>query len=62
MGVVRKIENVLQELEPLVEQGKAAGFFNNVKNADQLGGLAGDIRDAIMDYQVRPQGTRSHTN
>ena len=53
------MENVLRELEPLVEQGKAAGFFNNVKNADELSGLAEDIRDAMMDYQVRPQGTRS---
>ena len=53
------MEKVLRELEPLAEQGKAAGFFNNVENADRLGGLAGDIRDAMVDYQVRPQGTRS---
>lgn len=54
MRIVRKLENVLQELEPLVEQGKIAGFFNNIKNADKLGGLTGDIHDAIMDYQVCP--------
>ena len=47
------MENVLQELEPLVEQRKVTGFFNNVENANKLGGLAGDIRDAMMDYQVR---------
>lgn len=35
-----------------MEQGKAEGFFNNVKNADKLGGLVEDIRDAMMDYQV----------
>ena len=28
------------------------GFFNNVKNADRLGGLIEDIHDAMMDYQV----------
>jgi hypothetical protein len=35
-----------------VGQGKVAGFFTNVENSDKLGGLAEDIRDAIMDYQV----------
>ena len=38
---------------PLVEQGKVEGFFNNVENADRLGGLVEDIRDAMMDYLVR---------
>jgi len=40
----------------LAEQGKAEGFFKNVKNADKLGGLVEDIRDAVMDYQVRNRG------
>jgi hypothetical protein len=39
----------------LVEQGKGEGFFNNVMNADKLGGLVEDIRDAVMGYQVRNQ-------
>jgi hypothetical protein len=39
----------------LVEQGKIEGFFNNIRNADKLGGLVEDIRDAAMDYQVRNQ-------
>jgi len=39
----------------LVEQGRVEGFFNNVKNADKLGDLVEDIRDAVMDYQVRNQ-------
>jgi len=39
----------------LAEQGKVEGFFNNVKNADKLDGLVEDIRDAVMDYQVRSQ-------
>ena len=35
-----------------MKQGNVEGFFNNVKNADKLGGLVEDIRDAVMDYQV----------
>ena len=58
MGIVRKLENVLRELEPLAEQSKVVGFFSNVKDADKLVGLAEDIRDAMMDYQVRPQNSR----
>ena len=54
MGIVRKLEDALRELEPLVEQGKAAGFFNNTKNVDKLGSIAEDIHDATMDYQVCP--------
>jgi hypothetical protein len=49
----RKLEKALQELEPLVERGKITGFLNNVKDAEVLTGLADDIRDAMMDYQVR---------
>jgi hypothetical protein len=37
----------------LGEQGNVEGFFNNIKNADKLGGMVEDIRDAVMDYQVR---------
>jgi hypothetical protein len=37
----------------LEEQAKVEGFVNNVKNTDILGGLVEDIRDAVMDYQVR---------
>ena len=43
---------VLRDLEPLAERGKIAGFLNNIKDADILTGLADDIRDALMDYQV----------
>ena len=51
-GFVRKLEEILCELKPLVDQGKVAGFFLNVKNSEKLGGLAEDIRDAMMEYQV----------
>jgi hypothetical protein len=46
------LEDILRELKPLTEQGMVEGFFNNVKNADKLGDLVEDIRDAMMDYQV----------
>jgi len=54
-GIVRKLGSIVGELEPLAKQGKVEGFFNNVKNADELAGLVEDTRDAVMDYQVRNQ-------
>ena len=58
MGIVRKLENILQDLKPLADQGKVEGFFKNADNADKLGDLVEDIRDAMMEYQVRLQTTR----
>ena len=37
----------------LAERGKVMGFLNNIKDGEALAGLAEDIRDAMMDYQVR---------
>lgn len=54
--MVRKLEKILQELNPLAKQGSIEGFFNNVKNADKLSGLVEGIRDAVMGYQVCVQG------
>ena len=51
-GSIRNLEDVLRELGPLAMQGKVEGFFNNIKNADKLGGLVESVRDAVMDYQV----------
>ena len=53
MGTGRKLEGIRQDLALIGEQGKTKGFFNNVENAEKLGGLVEDVRDAIMDYQVR---------
>ena len=53
MRIGRKLEDIRQELALLGEQGKAKGFFNNIENAKKLGGLVEDIRDTMMDYQVR---------
>ena len=52
MWIGSKLEDIRQELVLLGEQGGTKGFFNNVENADKLGGLVEDVRDAVMDYQV----------
>ena len=48
----RKLQDVRRDLALLEEQGRVKGFFNNVENADKLGGLVEDIRDTMIDYQV----------
>jgi len=50
--VGRKLDNILQALELLAQQGNAEGFLNNSKNAEKLRSLVGDICDVVMDYQV----------
>ena len=52
MGMPRKFEGVRQNLATLTEQGRIKAFLSNVGNADKLGGLLEDIRDAMMEYQV----------
>ena len=51
--MARKLEGVRPNLTLLADQGKVEGFLNNVGNADTLGGLLEDIRDTMMEYQVR---------
>ena len=53
MDIRRKLQGVHQALTLLGEQGKAKGFFNNVVNAGKLSSMVEDIRDAMIDYQVR---------
>jgi len=47
------LQDVLRDLGPLKAQGRVEGFFTNAENAGKLGGLVEDIRDAMMEYQVR---------
>jgi len=47
------LQDVLRDLSSLEEQGKAEEFFNNAENAGKLDGPVENIRDAIMEYQVR---------
>ena len=53
MAIARKLEDVRRDLILLTEQGKAAVFLTNTENAQKIDGLVEDIRDAMMDYQVR---------
>ena len=47
------METIRRDLDLLAEQGKVEGFLKNVGNANQLGGLLEDVRDAMIEYQVR---------
>lgn len=40
------------------QRGKITRFLNGTKDTDKLGALVEDIRDVMMDYQVRAQGAR----
>ena len=53
MYVCRKLEEVHQELDLLAGQGKTAGFLANAESAQRINGLVEDIRQVMMDYQVR---------
>jgi len=52
------LEDVYRGLILLSKQGKVRGFFNNIKNADKLGGLVEDIRDARTDRWIGIDGPR----
>ena len=49
----RKLQAAHQDLDLVVKQGNVEGFFRNLENADKLSGLVEDIRDAMVEYQVR---------
>ena len=53
MYVRRKLEEIHQELDLLTGQGKTSGFLANTKGAQRIGGIVEDIRQAMVDYQVR---------
>ena len=52
-GIDRELEDVRGDLILLAEQGKITGFLTNAENAQRINSLVEDIRDAMMDYQVR---------
>ena len=54
MWIARKLDKVLEDLIPLEKRGKITRILNSTEDADKLVGLADDIRNAMMDYQVRP--------
>ena len=53
MYVSRKLEEVHQELDLLAGQGETAGFLANAETTQKISGLVEDIREVMMDYQVR---------
>ena len=53
MYVSRKLEEVHQELDLLAGQGKTSEFLANAESAQRINGLVEDIRQVMMDYQVR---------
>lgn len=50
---IRKLEKVDQALGLMTTQGGTVQFLNNAENAKKLNGLVDDVREAVMDYQVR---------
>jgi len=53
MEISRKLKGVHQALDPMTTQGDIAQFLSNTENAQKLNDLVDDIREAVMDYQVR---------
>jgi len=54
MGITRKLEGVRQALDPMTTQNDIVQFLSNAENAQKLNDLVDDIREVVMDYQVRP--------
>ena len=57
MGIARKLEEVDRELALLAGQGKVVGFLANTETAQKINDLVEDIREVMMDYQVRPSSS-----
>ena len=56
-GIPRKLEGIRQGLDRVAAQKDIVRFLNNADNAQKLNDLVEDIREAVMDYQVRtPKG------
>ena len=53
--ITRKLEGVRQALDLVAAQKNITQFLSNVENAQKLNDLVDDIREAVMDYQVRAE-------
>ena len=51
--MARKLKGVRQALDRMAVQEDISRFLNNADNAQKLNDLVEDIREAVMDYQVR---------
>jgi hypothetical protein len=50
--ITRKLQEIGQILGSITNQNDLTQFLNNMENAQRLDSLVGDIRDALMGYQV----------
>ena len=53
MYVRRELEEIHQELDQLAAQEKTSGFLANTEGAQTIGSIVEDIRQVMMNYQVR---------
>ena len=53
MAIIRKLDDVRQVLDPMATRNDIVQFLSNAENAQRLNDLVDDIREAVMDYQVR---------
>ena len=58
---VSKLNDILKDLVPLAQQGRITQFLTNAENAEKLGSMVDDIRDAMMEYQVCPPSACFHS-
>ena len=52
MEIVRKLEDICQNLTLLEGQGEVVELLTNTENAQRVNGLVEDIHEALMGYQV----------
>jgi hypothetical protein len=50
--IIRKLKTVGHALDSITTRNNLAQFLNDTENAQKLNDLVGDIRDALMAYQV----------
>ena len=55
MWTPRNFKSFSIDLDRLKKQGAIAGLINNADNAGQLNWVIDNIRDAMLEYQVRTQ-------
>ena len=52
--LLRALEGIKDQLQSLSECSSAAGYQENDKDIQAVCGLAGEVRDAVVEYQVSP--------
>ena len=50
----RALEGIKDELHSILERTSAVGYKENDADLHKVGELAEDVRDAVIEYQVRP--------